>query len=82
MDLVERKKRLQEAVAHIKQDIEATFAKREELVAQMNGFLGQIHLIDQLLAENIPDPTPEPPPTDNDIEAAAEAALEGAIEDE
>lgn len=64
MNLVERKQKLEEIVAQIKQGIEATFAKREELVAQMNGLLGQIHLIDQLLEEQKSEPAEEAPPED------------------
>jgi len=80
MDLVERKANIQRTVAQIKHEIEAIAERRETLIAHMNGLLGQIHLIDQLLAENPPsDPAP---PDGDDIEGAAEAAMEGAIKDE
>ncbi len=83
MNLQERKANIERTVAQIKQEIEGTIARRESLLGHMNALLGQIHLINQLLEEEVPppsedlvpDPVPEIP-SDSELVAGEEHTLE------
>ncbi len=79
MNLIERKANIEKTVAQIKIEIDAVAARRESLVAHLNALLGQIHLIDQILAEEVPLPpedlAPEPVPeipSDSELVAGEE----------